>query len=190
MPKETLQDNNTQGIKYLAFLRSINVGGNRKVKMEDLKKMMEDIGFQDVKTLIASGNICFMSEEKNAVEVRKKIEINLRDRFGFDIPVMLRTSHDIAKLVEGDPFKNIKVTKDTRLYITFLGEKPISTLKIPHHAPGKDFSILKVTEGEVISFLELSPANRTGDSMKIIEKEFGRCLTTRNWNTVLKTANL
>ena len=70
--------------------------------------------------------------------------------------------------------------------MTFLGDKPTSKLKIPYASPEKDFQILRVTAGEVCSFLVISAEKKSVDLMKIIEKEFGKNVTTRNWNTVLK----
>ena len=95
-----------------------------------------------------------------------------------------------AKDLSGHPFKKIKTTPQTRLYITFLSDKTSSKLKIPYESPEKDFSILSVTKNEVISVLTLSANRSTTDVMKILEKEFGKKITTRNWNTVVKINNL
>lgn len=173
-------------IKYVALLRGINVGGNKKVPMSDLKKTFESIGFENVKTLLNSGNVIFEGSGTNA----ETLETKLASQFEFDIPVILRTADEIQKLVNSNPFKQIEVTPDTRLYITFLKDKPESKLKIPYASPEKNFKILKVTNGEIISVLTISPAFKTTEAMNVLEKEFGKKVTTRNWNTVIKLLNL
>jgi uncharacterized protein (DUF1697 family) len=93
---------------------------------------------------------------------------------------------EIQELADSNPFKKITVTPQMRLYVTFLSEKPKSSLKIPYESPEKDFKIVRVSNNEVCSVLTLSPNTGTVDAMSVLEKEFGRKVTTRNWNTVIK----
>lgn len=179
-----------QEIRYSAFLRGINVGGNHKVPMAELKKTLEKLGFENVKTLIASGNVVFESSQLNVVKLKLTIEKELQQKFGFEVPTIIRTADYLGALIKTDPFKKIKVTPLTRLYVTFLGDKPAKELKKPYLSEGKEFRILEVTDGEIFSVLELSPTNRTVDSMNYIQKKFGKNITTRNWNTVQKMAAL
>lgn len=173
-------------IRYAAFLRGINVGGNKKVPMADLKKVLEKHGFRNVLTLLASGNVLFDADEKNAAMLKKTFETVFEKKFGFTSSVILRSAADLAALAVSDPFKGIAVTPDTRLYVTFLSAKPTSGLKIPYVSPNKDFSILRVTDTEIISVLQISPTTDTTKVMTILEKEYGKDVTTRNWNTVQK----
>ncbi len=89
-------------------------------------------------------------------------------------------------LEQRNPFRNIVTDKNTRLYVTFLGHKPNSGLKIPYVSPQREFTILDFNSSEVCSVLTLTPGMGTTDSMDILEKEFGKNVTTRNWNTILK----
>ncbi|HSW48127.1 MAG TPA: DUF1697 domain-containing protein [Candidatus Saccharimonadales bacterium] len=182
--------------KYVAFLRGINVGGNKKVPMSDLKTAFESLGFSNVRTLLNSGNAVFDAEKADKEKIEKKLE----KLFGFQISVILRTMDNIKKLVDSKPFDRIKITPLTRLYVTFLKDPPPprlrragkseSKLKTPYESPDKSFKILKVTEGEVISLVTLSPKFNTTEAMKVLEKEFGNKVTTRNWNTIVKLVNL
>ena len=95
-----------------------------------MKKMLEKMKFTNVKTLLASGNVLFDSEEVNSATLKKLIEEQLEKTFGFPVPTLIRTLHDLQTLKKSEPFKNIRVTPETRLYVTFLSEKPTSTLKI------------------------------------------------------------
>lgn len=176
--------------KYVAFLRGINVGGKSIVKMEELRKMFSSLGFTNVSTLLNSGNVIFDppvgGEETKSDLLRKRIEEKLEKTFGRSIGVLLRTSEQLQKLVARNPFKNVSVTPQTRLYITFLSEKPVGSLKIPYQSQEKDVRILSASKDEVVSVITLSTGKNTTDLMKILEKEFGKKITTRNWNTVLK----
>ena len=114
------------------------------------------------------------------------METLLEKHFGFPIPVLIRSTQEIEKLIASDPFKGIKVTDDTRLYVTFLSEPGKSTLHIPYSSHEGHFRILKATSTELLSVLIVDHAMGTVDAMTIIEKEYGKKVTTRNWNTVLK----
>lgn len=173
-------------VEYVAFLRGINVGGKHKVPMPALRGVLEDCGFDNVKTLLASGNVVFEAPSKSPQSVTTILEKKLEVAFGFPIPVILRTRAQLEALARSRPFAGVRVTPDTRLYVTFLAEKPTSKLKIPYVSPGKVFRILRVTAGEVCSVLTLTQDARTVDAMKVIEREFGKSVTTRNWNTIEK----
>lgn len=177
-------------MKYIAFLRGINVGGNRKVPMGDLKKSFEEIGFSDVKTLLNSGNVVFSSDESDELILRKSIEEKLLKTFGWEIDTLIRSQKDLQEMVSNNPFKNISVTPQTRLYVTFLSEKPVSTLKIPYESAEKNFTILEILDNTIFSVLVLSEKFNTTDVMNIIGKEYGKNVTTRNWNTVVKLVKI
>ncbi len=174
---------NKAHIPHAAFLRGINVGGNNLIKMSDLKQAFESMGFTNVKTLLASGNVLFDAAKKVA---SKTIEQQLEKKYDRHISVIVRTVDELKDLADGEPFKKIRVTPQVRLYISLLPEKPASKLKIPYVSPDKSFEILQVRGKDICSVLTLSPDVHTPDAMKIIEKEFGKNVTTRNWNTIMK----
>jgi uncharacterized protein (DUF1697 family) len=106
--------------------------------------------------------------------------------FGREIGVLVRKVEELRRLAEANLFVGVKVTAQTRLYVTFLAEKDQSSLKIPYESPDKNFKIIRASGREVCSVATLSPSSRTVDLMSILEKEFGRKITTRNWNTIEK----
>lgn len=177
-------------IRYVALLRGINVGGHKKIKMADLREMFASLGFENTKTVLASGNVAWDAADDDLASVQATIAGGIESTFGFSVSVIVMPRAQIERLVASDPFAGIEVTKETRLYVTFLPEPTPTTLNIPYHAPTQDFTILRVTDTEVCSVLTLSPTSRTVDSMKILEQEFGKHITTRNWNTVVKLAGL
>jgi uncharacterized protein (DUF1697 family) len=172
--------------KFVALLRGINVGGNKMVKMDDLKKWFAALGFKNVKTILASGNVLFESADDDEEALAKKIAAKLKAESGHDVGIQVRSIEEIQKLADRNPFKKIKVTPETRLYITFLPEKPKSKLKIPYVSPEKDFKIIEVTNREICSVVDLNLGRGTVEAMGILEKEFGKNITTRNWNTIGK----
>ena len=175
--------------KYVALLRGINVGGNKKVQMSDLKKAFVKIGLRNIKTILASGNVIFESELESIDKLIIEISKMLEHTFKFPIRIMLMKFCDIEKLIALNPYKAIKVTPQTRLYTTFLSEKHKNKLGVNYISHDKSFKIISVTDNTVFSVLDLSISN-TPEAMNALEKIYGQNITTRNWNTVLKIAKL
>jgi uncharacterized protein (DUF1697 family) len=178
-------------VRYVAFLRGVNVGGHKPVKMADLRAAFESMGFQKVKTVLASGNVVFETLPgadlpANGSGLAAHIEQLLQETFGYPIAVALRTMADLQRLAGSDPFKGAAITQGTRLYITFLSDSAKSTPDFAYDAPEGDLRIVRVGPGEVCSLLTLSPTRGTTDLMALLEREFGGGVTTRNWNTVVK----
>jgi uncharacterized protein (DUF1697 family) len=174
-------------MRYAAFLRGINVGGNVVIKMADLKRVFDDMGFGPARTILASGNVVFDAERTSAQALGQEIAAGLKTRFGRDITATVRSIDALGKLARLQPFKDIEVTPSIRLYVTFLDERRApKSISIPYASPDGDFRILDVTGTEVLSVLDLAKGSGTPKAMEIVEKEFGHKVTTRNWNTALK----
>lgn len=169
-------------MKYVAFLRGINTG-KKQVKMDQLRKVLEEQNLTNVKTILASGNIIF--ETTTTTPTVEELETTLKNSFGFEIPVILRTFPQIQKLIQSKPFKNISITPETRLYVTFLGNKPTPEQK-KIELLDESFQIIQITDNEVCSVKILQDGRGTVDAMEILEKQFGKNVTTRNWNTITK----
>ncbi len=172
-------------VDYVAFLRGINVGGVT-VKMDKLKKSFEALGFTGVKTLLTSGNVLFAAPAAGESTLVSKIEKKLAADFGREIGVLVRKVEELRRLAEAEPFGAIKLMPQTRRYVTFLSEKSKGSLKIPYATPDNHFRIIRANDREVCSVATLSEGGRTVDLMSMLEKEYGRKVTTRNWNTIEK----
>ncbi len=164
-------------MRYVAFVRGINVGG-KTVKMAELRKMFGSLGFKDVATYKASGNVVF-DGAGSALSITKKIEDGLHKLIGKETRVILRTMDEVKRIVASDPFKGAKSTAGTRLYVTFLPEN--ARTKMKDHSDG--FYKMRVSGSEI--FFTLMPSAVTVDIMEMLDKEFGKVVTTRNWNTIL-----
>jgi len=122
-------------MRYAAFFRGINVGGKNIVKMADLKKLFFDLGFQDVKTYIQSGNVIFSSDcEKSLLTV--KIEGAFTKQFGFQSPAILRSSAELAAILGTQPFSAAEIQQaaeenpDVEHLYVYLSDTPIDSEKI------------------------------------------------------------
>lgn len=168
----------------MALLRGVNLG-KRQVKSADLVAAFQAMGFTNVKTLLASGNVLF----DGAAPERGTIEAALERQFGFAIGTVLRSQAEMRALVARDPFKGRIEDADTKLYVTFLAEPDARTLPMPCGIAG-DFEVIELTEREVFMLAFRLPNGRFGLGMEQVSKHFGskRLWTSRNFNTVLKAA--
>lgn len=173
--------------KYAALLRGINVGGNHKVPMLELKKVMTELGFRNVETLLNSGNVIFEAAEEPSLTLEKTIEDRLLQVFGFPVPVLLRSCASIHQLLLKDPFRDVQMSDDIRLYVSFLKEVPETNLTFPWSSPDGSYQILDLEDRTICSVLDLS-INKTPKAMDALEQLYGKNITTRNWNTILRIA--
>jgi len=108
--------------------------------------------------------------------------------FGFPVPVLVREKEVIFNLVNNNPFKHVEITKDTRLYISFLKEKPTIDFIIPWTSDDGSYRILEIRDRTIVSVLNLS-VTQTTKGMETLEHHFGKNITTRNWNTIVSIAD-
>lgn len=174
-------------IEIAGFLRGINVGGHHKVPMADLRAQLTQLGCINTRTLLNTGNFVFETEQKNIQELESTIEESLSESFGFPIPVMLIPKKEISGLVDENPFEKINVHKDTRLYVSFLKDLPKVKVNLPYFSEDKTFEIISAKDKIVLSVLDLAKSN-TPKGMDDLEKLYGKNITTRNWNTIVKVA--
>ncbi|MEP0264301.1 DUF1697 domain-containing protein [Dokdonia sp.] len=168
---------------YVAFLRGINVNGHHKVPMVQLRVEMETLGFTNIITILNSGNVLFDTEVHDEELLEKKVTEHLEKVFGFPIPTMVRSAETIYQLLKSDPFKDIVMTKDIRLYISFLKDTTEADLQTPWTSEDNAYTILVKQEKTILSVLDVS-INKTPKAMKALESFFGKNITTRNWNTI------
>ena len=105
--------------KYIAFLRAINVGGHT-VKMDYLRGLFESLGFSNVETFIASGNVIFDSTSKSNTALEKKIESFLFKSLGYEVATFVRSNSELAEIAQHQPFPASEVSASHALYIGFM----------------------------------------------------------------------
>lgn len=117
--------------RYVAFLRGVNLGSRRRVKGEDLRLCFEGLGFEDVATFRASGNVIFASPQREAEgKLATRIEAGLGERLGFDVTVFLRSCEEVAAIAARQPFDPKLVAKSKgKLQVALYGKKPSAKAK-------------------------------------------------------------
>ena len=168
---------------YIALLRGINVSGQKKIKMADLRAQMEAIGFHNVRTYIQSGNILFELEETDYRELEQRIHQKIIEEYGFTVPVMVKTPAEFQAVVDHNPFPEDKGFDLKRLYVTFLDEEPdperVATVREVDYSP-EQFEII----GKDLYFYSPSGYGRAKMNNNFFEKKLKVAATTRNWRTV------
>lgn len=172
--------------RYVAFLRAINVGGHRLIKMEELARIFTAAGFKNTRTYIQSGNVIFDATSANALALRKKIEKALLNALGYEVTVMIRPLADIEEIVRRNPFKKIKTGAELMLFVVFLSDEPRDVPKLPLGSAIENIDVLEVKDRAAFIVSRRKKNGMFGFPNKFVEKGFGVLGTTRNWNTVNK----
>ncbi len=175
-------------MKYVAFLRGINVGGKNKIKMETLREVCAALGFQNVKTYINSGNVIFETAKTNNAKLAVKIEAAIEKEFNLKIKTLVRTIDEIKNIVQNNPFAG-QFENDKDVHVFFLDE-PMpaekSELLISNNSENETYF---VRDREVFCHLRVSVL----DSLMgkdYITKKLKISATARNWRTVNKVLEL
>lgn len=165
-------------MKHVALLRGINVGGNRKIPMRELKATFERLGHSGVQTYIQSGNVIFQAEEVDVEAIQQAI----RTDFGFDVPVILRRADEWASLRGRNPYLTQAEADGTKVHVAFLNMEPQPDhLQTIRAKPGNEWQ----AGGQDIFF-------HLPGGMAASELNLGRLkeATLRNWRTVQQIAAL
>jgi len=171
---------------YVVLLRGINVGGKNKIPMSDLKKCLEDLGFSNVSTYIASGNVILRSD-KRVEEVKAQIEGALPERFKLDnelIKVLVLTRDQFQTIIEDKPegFGEQPETYHSDA-IFLMGIHSAQAMPVFDPREGVD----KVWPGEGVIYSQRLSSQRTKSRLsKIIGTPAYQSMTIRSWNTTTK----
>ncbi|HKJ38790.1 MAG TPA: DUF1697 domain-containing protein [Anaerolineales bacterium] len=172
--------------KHIAFLRAINVGG-RNVKMDRLREIFESMGFSNVETFIASGNVIFESKSKDVDGLVKKIEKGLNESLGFEVATFIRSDSELAGIADYKPFPKSQMDSAAALNVAFLAQ-PLDTkskkLLMTLKTDIDDFHV----HGQEVYWLCLKKQSESKFSNAIFEKTLGVKSTFRGINTIKKMA--
>ncbi|TGL53229.1 DUF1697 domain-containing protein [Leptospira meyeri] len=167
-------------MKYIALLRGINVGGNRKVEMKKLRSLMESLGYTEVSTYINSGNIIFESEDDTKT-VRFKIEKSFEKVFKFEIPTIVKTEKEMKKIANEIPTEwQNDATQRTDVAYLF---PEVDSKKIIEELPlKKEFLEIRYQKGALIWNIKRENLNKS-QLAKLISHKLYKAMTIRNVNT-------
>lgn len=172
-------------MRYAAFMRALNVGG-RIVKMDELKRHFVKLGFSNVESFIASGNIVFESSSKSGAALEKKISSALAKALGYEVVTFVRTIAEVSEIAAYTPFKGL--TDAPTFVVGFLIEPLSAAATKKLMALGSKVDRFHVRGREVWWHSENSQADSTF-SNAVLEKTLGVRTTFRNMRTVRKMAD-
>jgi uncharacterized protein (DUF1697 family) len=171
-------------IKYIAFLRGINVGGHNKIKMETLRETFSALGFKTVKTYINSGNVIFETAKTSDKKLAAQIERAIQAEFSLSIKVMARTVSEIEDIIKNNPFEG-QFENDKDLHVLFLDEELPEEKRATLLSNNNENEVFAVRNREIFCLLRIG----VSDSLlgkDYIGKKMKVSATARNWRTVNK----
>lgn len=161
-------------MRYAGLLRGVNVGGNRKLKMDDLRSTVEGLGFTNVRTLLQSGNVLFDAKKKPDAA-------RLEEALG--TAVLLRSTDEIQSVIDANPFPEEAEDDPGRLLVVFLSGALKDDAVLRKTATAAEKFVVK---GREIYIHFGDGAGRSKLAASLTEKKLGVVCTARNWNTVRK----
>ena len=168
--------------QYIAFLRGIN--GGLTLKMAELRKLFESLGFTNIKTVLATGNVIFDTSQRDRMEIATQIERAIASTYNYETVAILYTKDELHDLFEANPFHGITPSTKSSAQVSFTrggaGRLPFD---IPYDVPQKGYKVLGMIDDAVCSVIDLSGATRP-DLLTVLDRAFHKKVTTRNWKTI------
>lgn len=168
---------------FISMLRGINVSGQKRISMEDLRGLYQALNLVHVRTYVQSGNVIFDSEKQEAALLAKRIEAQIERSFGYSVPVIIREPHDFQRILANNPFLQGRDEDPAKLHVTFLygspSERILGQLKISS-GEGDEFAM---GDQEIFLFCP-NGYGRTKLTNAYFERKLDMPATTRNWKTV------
>ncbi len=177
-------------MRYISLLRGINVSGQKKIKMADLKSMYESLGFKNVITYIQSGNVIFDAESLNSGELKIKIEKAIERKYIFHVPIEIRTVSEFGNIIKNCPFGPVDPAEEgAKLLVTFFSSPP-SGIRVSDIQSYADASEKLIVSNKEAYLYCPNGYGKTKLSNAFLEKKLGVAATTRNWKSVHKLYEL
>ncbi|WP_328366861.1 DUF1697 domain-containing protein [Micromonospora zamorensis] len=174
--------------RYVALLRGVNVGTTR-LAMADLRRIVTDLGHEDVKTYLQSGNVAFDSNVRDAEKLAAGIERALADELALTVPVLVRSGRELAAVAGGNPYAD-REDDPTRLLVAFLATPPKKSTVDALTVPGGENVSFTVTGREVFLHFVDGGYGRSKFTNAYLEKKLGVVSTSRNWKSVRALAEM
>lgn len=180
----------TAGVRHVALLRGINVGGNNIIPMAALKRTFEELGFTSVKTLLASGNVLFDAPKQDLRALEEKIEAALSMAFAYEATVVVKSKPEMTAIVRAVRATWPKPSAAKRYYIAFLRHTIDSKKILATFTPKDGIETLTYTRGALLWAADVRALTRSAVSRQFGTKAVYAHVTMRNLNTTMKIAAL
>ncbi|MFI6243929.1 DUF1697 domain-containing protein [Micromonospora sp. NPDC050795] len=174
--------------RYVALLRGVNVGSTR-LAMADLRRIVTDLGHEDVETYLQSGNVAFGSSVRDAEKLAAGIARALTDELALTVPVLVRSARELAAIAGGNPYAD-REDDPTRLLVAFLATAPEKSTADALAVPGGENVSFTVTGREVFLHYVDGGYGRSKFTNAYLEKKLGVVSTSRNWKSVRALAEM
>jgi uncharacterized protein (DUF1697 family) len=174
---------------YVALLRAVNLGGRSQVTMSDLRHLLTDLGFDDVKSMLQSGNLVFRADAGSGAKLEAKLEAETQKQLGLKTTFFVRTAKELDAVVASNPFPDEAKRDPSHLLVLFLKKaaeaKDLEALRAAIKGPE-----LVDAKGRHAYIVYPAGIGRSRLTSALIESKLGTQGTGRNWNTVLKLVDL
>jgi uncharacterized protein (DUF1697 family) len=174
-------------MRYIALLRGVNLGKTARVSMPKLRELLTGLGYEGVGTYVASGNVVLTSRHKPA-RLERELRAQIAEGMGIDVPVLVRTRDQLAKVVALDPLGSY-ADDPARYMVSFLSAKPKASV-LRELAPLDVEPGRFVVHGRELYAWHPEGVGRSKLGALLSEKRLGVVATARNWNTVTKLLEL
>jgi len=171
--------------KYLALLRGINVSGKNPIKMKEFQAHLQDEKFEKVKTYIQSGNIIFDCKIAGNEMIAKRVSEVIKDKYGYDVPVIVLVASELEKLIKNNPFENEAADEPNEVMFSFLSDIPGANLVQKFELSEYKTEKFKIFEKQVFLYC-MNGIGKAKISTNYLESKLNVIATTRNWKTILK----
>jgi uncharacterized protein (DUF1697 family) len=167
---------------YVALLRGVNVGGHGRVPMKELRELFESLGFEDVRTLIQSGNVIFRAASKPSPD---SLQAAIAERFQVTSPVVLRTSSELAEILTHVPFGDAdRAFLHVGFVVAPIARAELAALDVDHFAPER------IAASGAEMYFHLPEGMGSSKLASYVNRRLGGSMTIRNWKTVTTLAEL
>lgn len=174
--------------RYIAFLRAINVGGHT-IKMDSLRRLFGEMGFGNVRTVIASGNVIFEAGSDDAHALEQTIAAGLEAALGYPVAAFIRTPAEVVAIAARWPFATAEQDTPHTLFIAFLAAPPDEASRARLLACTTEVDAFHVDDREVF-WLRRDALGKSEVSGAVLEKALGQAATVRNRRTVERISKL
>ena len=176
-------------VTYLALLRAVNLLGHNRVSMADLRAMLEEMGFEEPRTLLQSGNVVFQAGRRSPPRLEAALEQEAAATLDVRTEFTVRTVEEWAEVIAKNPFRKEAKRDPSHLLVMFLKDAPgaAAAKELGAAIRGRETAAVR---GRHAYLVYPDGVGRSKLTTALIERKLGTRGTARNWNTVLKLAAL
>lgn len=174
---------------HVALLRAVNVAGTNAISMSDLRSFFEGLGFEDVRTLLQTGNVLFGAAAQASSHLEGHLETEASKRIALETTFFVRTAAELKTVIAKNPYQAEARRDPGHLVVQFMKDAPlVASVKALQDAIAGPEYVTAIRKQLYVVYPD--GIGRSKLTTKLIETRLGTRMTGRNWNTLLKLAAL